>query len=497
MTVIHDLLERGLRDHPDKVAVRDRAGELTYRQLEDTSLGAARRLVELGVQRGDRVAIALGNRAEAVVAILGALRAGAAFVVLDPDAPAATIAHVLADCTAAAVVTEEGQPLSSEAGGQRWTAIAVEDLLDGRAAGAGAELPATIPSDLACLIYTSGSTGRPKGIMACHSNVTFATAAIARRLELGGDAVIGCLLPLTFDYGLYQVFLALRAGATIVLGEGADAGPGIVGFLRWSEADVLPIVPSMGRLVLRLLQRERGPLPPLRTITSTGERLSSDLIEALGARFPAARIYPMYGLTECKRVSILTPEELDRRPGSVGRPLDETECLVVDPLTRRELPPGEVGELVVRGPHVMPGYWRAPELTAARYRPWGPTGERVLFSGDLGRRDADGFLYFQGRADDIVKMNGLRVGLLEIEEAAASIEGVDAAAALPPADGRPVTLVAATSLSAAEVRAALAERLESFKVPDAIEVAETVPLTRHGKVDRASLADRMGAAACA
>lgn len=494
MIVAHDLLERGLHAHPGQVAVRDRRSALTYRELDTASLRGADRLVRLGVRRGDRVVIALGSNTETVATILAVLRAGAAFVVLDPNAPAAALDHVLADCSPAAVVAGEGHPLLSEGGKRRWSAVPPASLLSEAGADAGARLPTSIASDLACLIYTSGSTGWPKGVMSRHSNVVFATEAIAARLDLGSDAVIGCLLPLTFDYGLYQVFLALHAGATVVLGEGADAGPGIVGFLRWSGADVLPIVPSTGRLLLRLLRRERDPLPPLRVITSTGERLSADLIDAIAARFPAARIYPMYGLTECKRVSILTPEELEEHPGSVGRALDGTECLVVDPLTRRELPAGEVGELVVRGPHVMPGYWRAPDLTAVRYRPWGPTGETVLFTGDLGSRDGDGFLFFHGRSDDIVKMNGRRVGLLEIEAAAAAIEGVDSAIALPPDDGRPVTLVAVTSLSALEVRAKLTEQIEPFKVPEAIDTVESVPLTRHGKVDRASLLDRLEAA---
>lgn len=491
--LVHELLGGALRNHPDRVAVRDRSASLTYRELDLAALRVARGLRDAGIGRGDRVVVALGSCAQAVAAILGASRAGAAFVVVDPGAPAATVEHILADCTPAAIVVGDDPPPLPSGTGQRWRVLRCDDLLaDGAEEGV---LPRPISGDLACLIYTSGSTGRPKGVMSCHSNVTFATAAIARRLGLSGGAVIACVLPLTFDYGLYQVFLALRAEATVVLGAGADAGPGLVGFLRWSGADVLPIVPSMAGLLRRLARRERDELPPVRTITSTGERLPPAIVTALAGCFPEARIYPMYGLTECKRVSILTPEELERRPDSVGRPLDDTECLAIDPLTRRELPAGEVGELVVRGPHVMPGYWRSPEATAARYRPWGPSGERALFTGDLGTRDAEGFVYFHGRSDGIVKMNGLRVGLGEIEAAATSIEGVETAAALPPAQGRPVTLVVATSLAADAVRAALARRLEAFKVPEAIEVVGSLPLTPHGKVDRGWIAGRLEGAA--
>jgi amino acid adenylation domain-containing protein len=494
MRLVHDLLDQRVARDPDTPAVRDRRRSLSARELQAAAGAAAHALVDRGVGRGDRVAVAVGNRVEAVVALFAASRLGAVFVALDPRAPASVREHVLHDCEPSAVVVDDRDlPGADDGPARRWTHLGCSELL------ACPEAPArdapAIATDLACLIYTSGSTGRPKGVMCRHANVAFAVAAIARRLRLERASVVASVLPITFDYGLYQPLLAIHADASAVLGEGVDAGPGLLRFVRWAAADVVPLVPSMVQPLLALRRREPEPPPAVATFTSTGERLTAEQIDRLRDGFGGARVFSMYGLTECKRVSILTPEELDERPGSVGRPLDGTECVVVDPLTCRPLDDGEVGELVVRGPHVMAGYWRAPELTALRYRPWGPTQDAALFTGDLCRRDADGFLHFCGRTDDIVKLRGLRVSLVEIELATGSIPGVEQAVALPAGVEHPVTLVAVGELSAAAVRAGLGERIEDYKIPDRIEVLPSLPLTLHGKVDRGRVAERLVAGA--
>jgi amino acid adenylation domain-containing protein len=488
--MIHNLLEAACGRVPGKVAVRDRVRELSYRELDETSRSVAARLVRAGVHRGDRVVISLGNRVETVVALLGVSRAGGAFVIADAASPPAVLARLVADAMpAAAIVARDDRRLD----GTKLTTMTAEELLQAEPA-ARTSPAAGISHDLACLIYTSGSSGIPKGVVSLHANVTFAVEAIAKRLGLCDTDVIGCLLPLTFDYGLYQVFLGLCAGATLVLGEGAEAGPGMLAFIVNHRPTVVPLVPSMAKLLVRLARRSAHEAP-VRMFTSTGERLPVEVISQLERLFPDSVVYSMYGLTECKRVSILTPEELATRPDSVGRPLDDTECIIVDSLTHEELPVGEVGELVVRGPHVMAGYWRTPDLTALRFRTWGPAQERVLFTGDLCRRDAEGFLFFEGRPDSIVKLRGQRVSLKEIEAAATGIDGVEDAVVLREDGERPLTLVVVTALALGQVHAALAERLEPAKIPDCIEIVEALPLTSHGKIDRFRVRELLGTSA--
>ncbi len=247
-----------------------------------------------------------------------------------------------------------------------------------------------------------------------------------------------------------------------------------------------------------LAERE---LPHLRFVTNTGAALSVASIEAVRQTFPRARLFSMYGLTECKRVSYLPPEQLDARPSSVGVAIPGTEVWVGDE-NAEPLPAGEVGELFVRGPHVMQGYWNNPQATAERLRPGRWPWERVLATGDLFRTDAEGFLYFVGRTDDIIKSRGEKVAPREVEEALHSAPGVAAAAVV----GSPDPLLGAAivafvepapgaELDAAALRRHVAGRLEDYMVPQRIELRETLPTTPNGKIDRRALADEQARAA--
>jgi acyl-CoA synthetase (AMP-forming)/AMP-acid ligase II len=203
---------------------------------------------------------------------------------------------------------------------------------------------------------------------------------------------------------------------------------------------------------------------------------------------PGVEIYVMFGLTECKRVSIMLPSELDQKPNSVGRPLDDTECLIVGE-DGKVLPTGEIGELVVRGAHVMPGYWRAPTETEKRFRPWGNGVEIALYSGDRASLDADGFLYFHGRGDDIYKQRGYRVSAAEIEAAAMNVPGIEQAAVLKPTERRGAVLVAVGGISSAALLEGLRERLEDYRIPETVEVRESLAHTGRGKIDKKALAE--------
>jgi len=245
---------------------------------------------------------------------------------------------------------------------------------------------------------------------------------------------------------------------------------------------VVPLVPSLASILIALSRRDPAPTD-VRLFTNTGAALPQSASDALRSRFPGARIARMFGITECKRVSIMPPESEMERPASVGLPLPGTEVLILDP-AGTPLPPGRTGEIVVRGPNVMAGYWRAAEATARTFRPDASTGAAALHTGDYGFLDEDGYLYFEGRRDDMFKHKGVRMSTIEIEAAAVDISGVRGAVALPPEDGGELTICVATDLAPKVVLRELAARLEAAKVPTACYVMEQLPLTPNGKYKR-------------
>ena len=437
--------------------------------------------------RGDRVAVVIGDFLDAIAMMFGVARLGAVYVLMNGDTTRYAAQHVLTDCAPVCVVAggpaDDVTPCAAELG-----VPVLRPRGSGRTpAPAPAPAPGPISSDLVSILYTSGSTGRPKGVVATHANMVFAAEAIARRLDLRENDVIGCVLPLAFDYGVYQILLSLISGATLVWGQGTDAGPGLLRFLRRHQVSVLPSVPGLAPEPRPALPPQRRTPAPAARAHQHGRGHVRDLLGRVRAHYPSLRIFLMFGLTECKRISILTPEELSDRPDSVGRPLDDTEILIIDPRTRRVLPPGEIGELIVRGPHVTRGYWNDPERTALRFRPWGPMSEHVLFTGDQCWTDADGYLYFSGRDDDVYKQNGFRVSATEVALAAEDVDGVDEAHCLPARGEDPAVLVVVGRCEPAELRAALHDRLEWFKVPDDIRVADRLPLNRNGKIDSTAI----------
>jgi amino acid adenylation domain-containing protein len=504
-------LERSAQRAPDKVAVVDGDRRLTFAEL----WSSARRLAAglLGparVLRGDRVVILLPSGLEAVQAIFGVLRAGGVFVVVHPRTPPAKLRYLLENAEASCLITDRRHARALEdtlrtlpnlrsllvvgAGEKRWSDEA--PLAIDWSALLAEELPEPprrhISTDLAALIYTSGSTGNPKGVMVSHQNVAAASWSIITYLENEPDDVILDVLPLSFDYGLYQVLMAIRFGGTVVLEPGFTYPHAVLQKVEAEGVTGLPLVPTLAALVLQL-DLTRYDLSRLRYITNTAAALPVEHIQRLRDALPQARVYSMYGLTECKRVSWLPPAELDRRPGSVGRAMPDTEAFVVDD-EGSPAPPGTVGELVVRGPHVMLGYWRNPEATAARLRPGRLPREVVLHTGDLFRADDEGFLYFVGRTDDIIKSGGEKVAPREVENALYKHPRV----ALTAVVGVPdellghrirayVTATAGERLTEREVLQHCREHLEVLLVPHEVIVRDELPLNASGKIDKRAL----------
>jgi acyl-CoA synthetase (AMP-forming)/AMP-acid ligase II len=421
---------------------------------------------------------------------------------------------VLNNCRAVALVTTSRKAASVAAIWDRTPHLRTLILADAAASGwtaagkvcrdlatlwdrhAGDILPPpkrAIDIDLAALIYTSGSTGNPKGVMLTHRNMVSAATSITTYLENTPDDVILNVLPLAFDYGLYQVLMAGLFGGTVILERSFTYPQAVLQKLVAQRVTGLPLVPTMAAILLQM-DLTKYDWSRLRYITNTAAALPTEHILRLRRAFPTAKLFSMYGLTECKRVSYLPPEELDRRPNSVGRGMPNEEVYIVDDQGRR-VGPGVVGELIVRGANVMKGYWELPELTARRLLPGPLPGESVLATGDLFRMDAEGYLYFVGRKDDIIKSRGEKISPREVENVLASHPAIAEAAVIGVPDallGEAVRAIVAVKpgcqLTAQEVLRYCAERLEDFMLPKYVEIRGELPKTANGKIDKRQLA---------
>ncbi|HXV57297.1 MAG TPA: AMP-binding protein [Gaiellaceae bacterium] len=507
--LLHETLLASAERVPAREAVVAGAERLTYAELLDSALRLARSLQEHGVGRGDRVAIFMDNSAGCATAIYAAMLAGGVFVVVNPQTKEDKLRYVLEDCEAAVLLTEGSltrTALAAAAASPSVKAVlaagppeGAEGAVELAGAIAAAEpepSPAgTIPLDLAALIYTSGSTGFPKGVMMTHQSMVFAAGSIAQYLRLGPDERILGVLPVAFDYGLYQLLMAVLRGGTLALERSFAFPAQIVKRVQEEEITVFPGVPTVYATLLSMRRGMEFELPSVRRVTNTAAALPATFHGEMRRIFPNALIFAMYGLTECKRVSYLEPELLERKPTSVGRAIPGTETMVLRP-DGSPVDPGETGILHVRGPHVMAGYWRKPEQTAEMLVEGPLPGERMLCTQDHFTVDEEGFLYFVGRTDDIIKTRGEKVSPLEVENALFDIDGVKEAAVVGVEDevlGEAirafVVLDAGATLTEQDVVAACRTRLESFMVPRDVVFLDALPTTATGKVRRKSLRD--------
>ena len=491
MNLLHDLIDAAAESWPGRLAVSTRVEALTYKQVADASGWVATWLHSMGLQRGHRVVYVGPNDVAVAALVFGASRLGTPFSLLHELTRGEALAHVLGDSEPALLIAHDVELLSMA----RRQGIQAADLGCLRAnvlSGAGSAPPPSyaLSVDPVCLIYTSGTTSRPKAVVSTHAQATFAVRAIQSVLAYRADDVVYCPLPLSFDYGLYQLFLGAASGAEVRLGLADEVGPSLLKNLTDLRATVLASVPSVAETLARLLRRSSAIVPStLRLLTNTGAAMPAEPLAAIRAALPGLRVQLMFGLTECKRVSIMPVDADLERPGACGLALPGTEIFAIDPDGRR-LPPGEVGELVVRGPNVMAGYWRAPEQTARRFhRREGLFPE--LHTGDHGRVDAEGYVYFVGRLDDIYKERGFRIGAIEVEAAARRVSGVESAVVLPPQGGEVATLVVVGDVAPEDITARMRDVIEDFKIPQRCVVVRDLPLTQNGKVDRKALRERV------
>jgi long-chain acyl-CoA synthetase len=510
--LLNDFLEQSTEKFPGKVALVFQKERLTYQQINSAANRLANGLKDSGVERGERVAIFLENSVESVISIFGILKADAVFVVINPTTKKDKLAYILNNCRVKALISsfDKWEILKEVLPDVPWVRFVLltgekrfENTFSDKKIHNFKELLNSCPDeqpinrnidiDLASIIYTSGTTGNPKGVMLTHLNMISAASSITEYLENTSDDIILDVLPLSFDYGLYQVLMGFKIGGRVILEKSFLYPYVIIDLMRKEKVTGFPGVPTIFAILLQLEDLKKQNFDSLRYITNTAAALPVNFIKKIRETFPKAKLYSMYGLTECKRVSYLPPDELDRRPASVGRGMPNEEVYIVSENGER-LGPGEVGELVVRGSNVMLGYWELPEETAKVLKPGLSPWERVLYTGDLFKMDEEGYLYFVGRKDDIIKCRGEKVSPKEIENILYNLEGVLETAVVGIPDeilGEAikafVVLKEGFNLSEKDILRHCSKNLEDFMVPKYVELVESLPRTESGKITKVGL----------
>lgn len=511
---VEEFLERSAERFSNKTALVCGDQRLTYREIDERCNRLAHALIALGLERGDRVAIHLDNSVEAVLSIFAVLKASAIFLMVNPTTKPEKLAYILNNCSARvlighirnaaglqecwnqaphlqSVIVAGPEPVSLESGAKRCVPLGA--LLTQHEHSAQCVPKRCIDIDLAALIYTSGSTGHPKGVMMTHLNMVSAATSITTYLENRPEDIILNCLPLSFDYGLYQVLMGFKIGGTVVLERAFTYPHAVIEKIIREKVTGFSIVPTMSAILLQM-NLAKYDFSSLRYITNTAAALPTRHIVELRKLFPQTTIYSMYGLTECKRVSYLPPEQIDLRPTSVGKAMPNEEVYIVDEQGAR-VRPGVVGELVVRGANVMKGYWELPVETEKVLKPGPLPGEKVLYTGDLFQMDEEGYLYFVGRKDDIIKTRGEKVSPKEIEDALYNLDGVAEAAVIGIPDAvlgqaiqAVITLREGAHLTQNDVLRHCVKHLEDYMVPKFVDIRQSLPTTSTGKIHKRGLA---------
>jgi len=518
-TLLHELISQATARSDGRSALVHDKSSLAYGELQDQLVQFSSGLMALGTQRGERVAIYLEKRFETVIASFGAPAAGAVFVPLNPLLKPEQVCYIIRDCNVRVLITSrerlallantltqchdlrhvvvlnspEPLPTSGPISYSSWS-----DLLE------GPQKPGhrVIDTDVAGILYTSGSTGKPKGVVLSHRNMVAGAKSVASYLDNNADDTLLAALPLSFDAGFSQLTTAFHVGARVVL-LNYLLPRDVIKAIEREKVTGLTAVPPL-YIQLAQLNWPESITDHLRYFANTGGRMPRETLATLRRQLPKTRPFLMYGLTEAFRSTYLPPAEVDRRPDSIGKAIPNAEILVL-----REdgspCAPHEPGELVHRGALVGMGYWNDPEKTAERYKPLPVNApgreaglvlpEIAVFSGDTVRMDEDGFLYFIGRRDEMMKTSGYRVSPTEVEEILYATRMVGECVAfgvdhdtLGQAIQVIVTPPAGNSIDTAALLAECRMRMPAYMVPAGIAVREgPLPRNPNGKIDRKTL----------
>jgi acyl-CoA ligase (AMP-forming) (exosortase A-associated) len=514
--LLPQLIDASAQRAPESAALTAGRNTWSYAQLSQLQHQFANGLASLALPASERVAVFLEKRLETVVASFGTAAFGGTFVPVNPLLKAEQVGFILRDCDVRVLVTSPdrlrlvadeltrcpsvhtvvvtGTLPEGDPGLGRWTGRCVSwaeflSAAPGRQHG-------RIDTDMLAILYTSGSTGRPKGVVLSHRNMVAGAKSVASYLGNRADDVLLAALPLSFDAGFSQLTTGFHAGARVVLINYLMP----MDVLKALEREAVTGLTAVPPLYIQLAQMEWPAAidKTLRYFANTGGRMPRETLNALRARVPSAKPFLMYGLTEAFRSTYLPPEEVDRRPDSIGKAIPNAEILVLRE-DGSECAADEPGELVHRGALVGQGYWGDAEKTAERYKllPGRPAGlqlpEYAVFSGDNVRRDAEGFLYFIGRRDEMIKTSGYRVSPTEVEEILYATRLVGECAAFGvehPSLGQTIRVIAtradgAPTLDATTLLAECRQRMPAYMVPSQIDIVDgPLPRNPNGKIDR-------------
>ena len=498
--------------NPSKIAIISKGEEYSYQLLKEGAENLARHFISSGIEKGDRVAIYIENSWESIVSIYGTALAGGVFLVINPQTKSDKFQYILNDSGAKILVTSS--LLKNE------LSLALENTKDIHEVIISGKLdqvkkyphfelihfdnaisknnseitfPNIIPNDLAALIYTSGSTGFPKGVMMTHQSMVFTSWSLIQYLRLTENDRIMLLLPLAFDYGLYQLLMAITIGGTLIVEQSFIFVASIYKDIEKYKPTVFPGVPTVYAMMIASNKENGISFDCIQKVTNTAAALPAEFIPDLKKIFPSALIFKMYGLTECKRVCYLEPELVDLKPDSVGKAIPGTEIFLLSP-DGNSVPAAETGILHIRGPHVMVGYWKKDELTRVMLKPGKLPGEKILCSNDWFRMDEEGFFYFQGRNDDIIKTRGEKVSPVEIENIIYKINGIKEVAVLGTPDavmGESIVVFVTTHdgavINEKAIQRECMTHLEPFMVPQKVIFMKEMPKSTNGKIDKKEL----------
>ena len=514
--LLHHLIEESAAAYPGATALIYQGDTIAYASLASAVQRVAATCRSLGLQRGERVAVFLEKRLETPVALFGAATAGGAFVPVNPLLKADQVAYILRDCNVRILVTSSERlqlllPVLDECPdlraiicvgaipAQKPPRVALLPWNEALAGASDATPHRVIDSDMTAILYTSGSTGKPKGVVLSHRNMLAGAVSVAQYLRNHREDRILSALPLSFDAGFSQLTTAFRVGASVALINYLVPRDVVTAIERYRITGLTAVPPLW--IQLAQLKWSAEARRTVRYIANTGGRMPKATLDALRNLLPDTLVYLMYGLTESFRSTYLPPEELDRRPDSIGKAIPNAEVLVVRE-DGTSCKPGEPGELVHRGALVSLGYWNDPEKTAERFKPvpGQPKGlvlpEMAVWSGDTVRMDEEGFLYFISRRDEMIKTSGYRVSPTEVEEVlyATGLVGEVAALGVPHEVLGQAIVVVATGrdgklLDTEALLAQCRELLPNYMVPaQVVARSGNLPRNPNGKIDRKLLA---------
>lgn len=513
--LLHELIFNSAQRDPNRDAISHNSSNLSYAELTNLVSQAAKGFLALGLERQDRVAVFLPKRFETVIALFATVAAGGVFVPVNPVLKPAQVLHILRDSGARLLVTTNSRALQLQGVIGQCPDLTGIVLTESLGEGAADRYPKdvflwqeilelskapsrfrTIDTDIAGLLYTSGSTGAPKGVVLSHQNMVTGAKSVAQYLEnTPSDRILG-VLPFSFDYGFSQMSTAFVVGACCVLMDYLQPREVIKKVCNEGITGLAAVPPLWTQLTQCTWPQQA--IDNLRYITNSGGAMPGTTLDTLRRALPQTKVYLMYGLTEAFRSTYLPPEELDRRPESIGKAIPNAEILVL----REDGSPCDIdepGELVSRGSLVARGYWKNPEMTAKRFRPFNahnslvPVPELAVWSGDTVRMDKEGFLYFIGRKDEMIKTSGYRVSPTEIEEViyASGMVKEAAAVGLPhPMLGQAIVVVIVPVEDELDKEALFQEckkNLPHYMVPAHVEIRISLPRNPNGKIDRSRL----------